>query len=170
MFSMDLGSAESRGHIVVALYGELDLLDAAAVAAALRVAAARDPHIIVDLTGLEFIDASGVAALARGRGYARDAGGDLLLAAPRGLVQRVLAIIWEVDGFAVHGSVAEAVASAGAVRQVVVPIRRQPAKMRWQRIGMTAPAPQWRAAAGDWLTLGSWAPYRRPPKAGGISG
>jgi anti-sigma B factor antagonist len=122
MFSIDLGSGESCGHVVVALRGELDLVDAAAVAAALKAAAAREPRIIVDLAGLEFIDASGIAALLRGRRHARDAGGDLLLAAPHGLVRRVLAIIWEVDGFAVHSSVAEAAADVGASRQMIVPV------------------------------------------------
>jgi anti-sigma B factor antagonist len=170
MFSMDLGSAESRGHIVVALYGELDLLDAAAVAAALRVAAARDPRIIVDLTGLEFIDASGVAALARGRGYARDAGGDLLLAAPQGPVRRVLAILWEADGLAVHASVAEAAAHAQALRPEFVSSRRQPARVRWQRMAMNPPAPELRPASGDCLPGGSWAPTSRPPTVGEISG
>ena len=130
MFSMDLGSGESRGHVVVALRGELDLLDAAAAAAALGAVAARTPWIIVDLAGLEFIDATGVAALSRGRRHARNAGGDLLLAAPQGLVRRVLEIIWEIDGFAVYASVAEAAASAGASRPAVVPIQRQPARMR----------------------------------------
>jgi anti-anti-sigma regulatory factor len=47
--------------------------DAAGVAAALAVVA-REPEIIVDLGGLEFIDYSGVAALARGRKLARHAG------------------------------------------------------------------------------------------------
>ena len=83
MFSMDLDSGESGGYVVVALRGELDLVDAAAVAAALGAVAAREPRIIVDLAGLEFIDASGVGALARGRRRARNAGGDLLLAAPQ---------------------------------------------------------------------------------------
>jgi anti-sigma B factor antagonist len=170
MFSMDLGSAESRGHIVVALYGELDLLDAAAVAAALRVATAREPRIVVDLTGLEFIDACGVAALSRGRGYARDAGGDLLLAAPQGPVRRVLAIIWEADGFAVHASVAEAAVRAQALRPEVVPIWRQPARVRWQRMAMNPPVPELRLASADCLPGGSWAPSRRPPAVGGISG
>jgi anti-sigma B factor antagonist len=170
MFSMDLGSGESRGHVVVALRGELDLLDAAAVAAALGTVAAREPRIIVDLAGLEFIDASGIAALSRGRRDARNAGGDLLLAAPQGRVRRVLAIIREMDGFAVHASVAEAAASAGASRQAVVPIRRQPAKMRWQRMAMNAAAPKRCVVTGDWLTSGSWAPYRRPPTVGGTSG
>jgi anti-sigma B factor antagonist len=122
MFGMDLGSGESGGHAVVALRGELDLVDAAAVTAALEAVAAREPWIIVDLAGLEFIDASGIAALSRGRGHARNAGGDLLLAAPQRRVRRVLAILWEADGFAVHASVAEAAASAGASPPAVAPI------------------------------------------------
>jgi anti-sigma B factor antagonist len=156
MFSMNLGSRESRGHAVVALYGELDLVDATAVAAALGVVAAREPRIIVDLAGLEFMDASGVAALSRGRKHARNAGGDLLLAAPQRLVRRVLAIIWEIDGCAVHASVAAAVASAGASRQAIAPIPRQPTNMRWQRIAINAPAQKRRALAGDRLVRSSW--------------
>lgn len=170
MFRMDLGSGESGGHAVVALHGELDLVHAAAVTTALRGVAAREPRIIVDLAGLEFIDASGVAALSRGRGHARNAGGYLLLAAPRRQVRRILAIIWEIDGSAVHASVAAAAASAGASRQAVVPIPRQPTKMRWQRIAMNPPAPRRRAVTGDWLPRGSWAPRSRPPAVGGISG
>jgi anti-anti-sigma factor len=94
------------------------------------IGAAREPRIIVDLAGLEFIDASGIAALVHGRRHARDAGGDVLLAAPQRLVRQVLTIIREGDGFAVHASVAEAAASAGGSRQAVVPIRRQPARTR----------------------------------------
>ena len=130
MLDMDLGSGECRGYAVVALRGELDLMDAAVVADALEAFAAREPRIIVDLSGLEFIDASGVVALSRVRRYARDAGGDMLLASPQRMVRRVLAIIWEGDGFAVHASVAEAAASAAAFRQAVVPIGRQPTRMR----------------------------------------
>ena len=128
MFSTDLVSGESGSHVVVALRGELDLVDAQAAADALESVAAREPRIIVDLSGLEFMDASGVAALLHGRRQARDAGGYLLLAAPQRLVQRVLAIIWDPDGSSVHASVAEAAASARASRQVIVPIP-QPAKM-----------------------------------------
>jgi anti-sigma B factor antagonist len=126
MFRMDLGSGECGGHVVVALRGELDLLYAPAVATALGALAARRPRIIVNLAGLEFIDASGMAALARGRRHARQAGGNLLLAAPRRPVRRVLEILWEADGFAVYASVAEAAASAGAQPAAVVPVNRQP--------------------------------------------
>ena len=75
MFSVDLSTRECGGHVVVALRGELDLADAADVAAAFAAAVAREPRIIVDLAGLEFIDCSGVAALARGRRHARQAPG-----------------------------------------------------------------------------------------------
>ena len=110
MFSVDLSTRECDGHVVVALRGELDLVDAADVAAALAAAVAREPGIIVDLAGLEFIDCSGVAALARGRRHARQAGGDLLLAAPRQRVLRVVAITRLAGEFSVHASVEEAAA------------------------------------------------------------
>ncbi len=128
MFSVDLSTREFSGHVVVALDGELDLVDAAGVAAALVTVATREPEIIVDLAGLEFIDSSGVAALARGRKLARHAGGDLLLAAPRQQVLRVLAITRLVDEFSVHASVEDAADSAGRARRVVVPIQRPPAE------------------------------------------
>ena len=114
MFSTDLSTRSCDGHAVVALRGELDLADAVAVAAALTAVAAREPGIIVDLAALEFIDSSGVAALARGRRQARQAGGDLLLAAPQQTVMRVLAITRLTDAFAVYATVEEA---AGEARQ-----------------------------------------------------
>ena len=75
MISVDLSTRVCDGHVIVALRGEFDIADAVSVAAALAAVAAREPEIIVDLAGLEFIDSSGVAALARGRKQARHAGG-----------------------------------------------------------------------------------------------
>lgn len=128
MFSVDLSTRECDGHVVVALRGELDLVDAADVAAALAAAVAREPRIIVDLAGLEFIDCSGVAALARGRRHARQAGGDLLLAAPRQRVLRVVAITRLAGEFSVHASVEEAAGSAGRSRREAVPVPGGPAR------------------------------------------
>ena len=133
MFSVDLSTRECDGHVVVALRGELDLVDAADVAAALAAAVAREPRIIVDLAGLEFIDCSGVAALARGRRHARQAGGDLLLAAPQQRVLRVLAITRLAGEFSVHASVEEAAGSAGRSRREAVPVPRRLSKIRWPR-------------------------------------
>lgn len=85
-------------------------------------------HVVVGLRGeLDLVD---VAAL--GAGAAR---------APRRLIRRVLAITWKVDRFENHASVAEAAASVGASRQVIVPIR---------------------------LPGGSWAQRCRPPAVGGV--
>ena len=109
MFSTDLSTRSCDGHAVVALRGELDLVDAASVAFALAMIAGRDPVIVADLAGLEFIDSSGVVALARGRRRARDAGGDLVLAAPRPRVTRVLAAIRLTDPFTIYASADEAV-------------------------------------------------------------
>jgi anti-sigma B factor antagonist len=130
MFSTDLSTRSCGGHAVVALRGELDLADAAEVAAALTAVAAREPGIIVDLAGLEFIDASGVAALARGRRQARRAGGDLILAAPQRRVLRILAITRLAEAFAVYATVEEAVGKVGSFREGTMPPPR-PHKRRW---------------------------------------
>ena len=116
MFSVAMNTRKYGGHVVVALYGELDVADAAAVAAALAVVAARGPGIIVDLAELEFIDSSGIAALARGRKLARHAGGDLLLAAPRREVLRALSLTSLFDVFPVHASVDKAARRTAAAR------------------------------------------------------
>jgi anti-sigma B factor antagonist len=108
MFSTHLSTRRCDSHTVVALCGELDIADAAAVAAALTAIAASEPAIIVDLAGLEFIDSCGVAALVRGRRQARLAGGDLRLAAPRQQVARVLAMTRLPEAFSVHATEAEA--------------------------------------------------------------
>jgi anti-sigma B factor antagonist len=101
MATAGLSTREYGGHVVVAFRGELDIADAAGVMAVLAAAAAGNPRIIVDLAALEFIDSSGVAALVRGRNLARRAGGDLLLAAPRGPVRRILALTGLIDVFSV---------------------------------------------------------------------
>jgi anti-anti-sigma factor len=74
--------------------------------------AAPNLEIIVDLAGLEFIDSSGVAALAHGRKHARHTQGDLLLAAPQDQVLRVLTLTRLIDVFPVHASVEEAAGHA----------------------------------------------------------
>ena len=101
------------GRAVVALREELDLVDAAAVAAELTAVAASEPGIIVNLVGLEFIDSSGVAALVRGRSQAWQAGGGLVLAAPQRNVIEVLAVTRLTDAFCVYATVEEAAGEPG---------------------------------------------------------
>jgi anti-sigma B factor antagonist len=108
MVSIDLSTAERGDHAVVGLRGELDLSDSAGVTAALAGVMARHLEIIVDLTGLEFIDCSGLWVLTRAREQATRAGGGLLLAAPQQLVLRVLHLTGLVDVFSVYASVPQA--------------------------------------------------------------
>src|SRR5258708_30579789 len=102
MISTGVSIRGCDGHVVVTLHGELDVADAAYVTAVLTAVAAREPQIVVDLTGLAFIDSSGVEALARGREQARQAGGDLLPAAPRPQGMGILAITRLADGVSLH--------------------------------------------------------------------
>jgi anti-sigma B factor antagonist len=108
MVSIDLSTVERPGQAVVGLGGELDVNDAAGVTLALAGVAASHPDIIIDLTGLEFVDCCGLWALTRAREQASRAGGGLLLAAPQQLVLRILALTGLADVFSVHGSVDQA--------------------------------------------------------------
>ncbi|HXL95791.1 MAG TPA: STAS domain-containing protein [Streptosporangiaceae bacterium] len=123
MLSVDLTNRDCDGHVVVALCGELDIADAGGVTAAFAAVAARQPEIIVDLAGLEFIDCSGVAALVRGRKLARLAGGELRLAAPQRRVLRMLTLTRMIDILPVHASVDDA---ARSIKQAVAPAVGRP--------------------------------------------
>ena len=109
MFSVDLTVRTCGDHAIVALRGELDIADAAGVASALTEAAAGHRGAVVDLAGLAFIDCSGAAALVRAHGRVRQAGGLLLLAAPRTQVRRVFVLSRLIDAVSFYASVTEAV-------------------------------------------------------------
>jgi anti-sigma B factor antagonist len=104
MVSIEVSTVEYDGHAVAALRGELDVTEAAGVAAALAAIVVRYPNLVIDLTGLEFIDCCGLRALNEAREQARRAGGDLLLAAPQRLVRRLLGLTGLADVFSVHAS------------------------------------------------------------------
>jgi anti-anti-sigma factor len=64
MANVSLSTREHGGYVVIALQGELDIVDAASVMAVLAAAAAGNPRIIVDLAALEFIDCCALGVLA----------------------------------------------------------------------------------------------------------
>jgi anti-sigma B factor antagonist len=90
--SIDVSSGRCPGCVVVALRGEIDKTHAAWLARALSAAAAPGSRVIVDLEGLAFLDCSGLSAMVSARKQARQAGGDLRLAAPQQLVLRLLSL------------------------------------------------------------------------------
>jgi anti-sigma B factor antagonist len=125
MISAGLGIRECDSYVIVMLSGELDVSDAASVAAALTAVAARNPRIIVGLAALAFVDCCALGELSRVRARARQAGGDLLLAAPCGQVRRILTLTGMTGVFPVCASLAEAVRIAGCSRPLA-PARPPP--------------------------------------------
>jgi anti-sigma B factor antagonist len=143
MVSVELSTRAGDGNVVVVLRGELDVAEAATVAASLAVVAASGCTVIVDLEGLEFIDSSGLAALVRARQHARRAGFDLLLAAPQAQVLRMLDLTRLIDVFAVHACVDEAAGIAGHM-PAAIPLAGSPAVL-----AMPSATPCGLLAAGD---------------------
>ncbi len=121
MFSVDLVVRDCANYLIVALRGELDLADAEEVAAELAAVAAGRRKTVVDLADLAFIDCRGAAALARAQRRVRQAGGDLRLAAPRPLVQRVFVLSGLIDVVCVHASVEHAIGVGEISGMAVVP-------------------------------------------------
>jgi anti-sigma B factor antagonist len=104
-----------EGYTLVSLHGEGDVTVCGRLRAALAVQVkAGTPHLVVDLAGLAYIDASCVQVLWWGSRMAEGAGGLLGLAAPQPLVARVLELWGAGQVIGVHDSVAEAaIAAAG---------------------------------------------------------
>jgi anti-sigma B factor antagonist len=122
MVRVQLSTRECGGYVVAALDGELDMADAAAVAAALCALAAGQLAVIVDLRRLTFIDCRGLNALLGVLKQVQRAGGDLLLAAPRQQARRALTITRLISVFSVHASVEEAIAVAEHAQRAAAPV------------------------------------------------
>lgn len=90
---MDIAVTPGVGHAVVAVAGRLTAPGVARFRAAVDDAiAASGARVVVDLSGTEFIDSSGIGALIGGLKAARLADGDLRIAAVPDAVARVLTL------------------------------------------------------------------------------
>lgn len=81
-------------HVVIAVHGEIDLYTVPRLQRELTAAleAGGPVRLIVDLSGVEFCDSTGVNALLAAHRRAREVGGDLELAAPRPSVRKILQV------------------------------------------------------------------------------
>ena len=101
-------SADS--YTVVALTGESDVYTYDQLRGALEAEVTRGVALlIVDLSGLEFMDSSGVQVLLDIRVMMNDRGGQLALAQPQNTVARVLNLVGADQLIPVYASVGEAV-------------------------------------------------------------
>ncbi|WP_433332418.1 STAS domain-containing protein [Spirillospora sp. CA-294931] len=89
-------------HHVVWVTGDIDISTASALGAYLSAALTQDgKDLVVDLSGVTFMDASGLAALLRADHHATRTGGRLKLAAPAPVITRLLTITGLTNHFAI---------------------------------------------------------------------
>jgi anti-anti-sigma factor len=99
--------------VVVTVRGHLDVDSAPALLSALDTALERPvPRIVVDLSGVEFCDSTGLNAFVIGHNRVMHAGGWLRLAAPNDWVRRLLRTVGLSKQLGVYPSVADALATA----------------------------------------------------------
>jgi anti-sigma B factor antagonist len=79
------------GSAVLRLQGKLNMVSAPAVREAIvSLVSEGHPRVVVDLSGVPFLDSSGLGALIAGLKSTRQAGGDLRIASPTEQVRLVL--------------------------------------------------------------------------------
>jgi anti-anti-sigma factor len=82
-----------RGHTVVEFHGEIDIAAAVEIIPPLdRVTARPGARVVIDLSGVDFFDCSGLRLLYRARARIRAGGGELCLVCAHPLTLRVLKV------------------------------------------------------------------------------
>ena len=87
----DLTLSEQAGAVHLTLTGELDISTAPRLEEAMRRAEADGPELfVIDLSGLEFMDSTGLRLLVSADARAREGGRRLVLIRGNDMIQRVL--------------------------------------------------------------------------------
>jgi anti-sigma B factor antagonist len=97
-----------QGYTVVSANGEIDLATAPGLREALVFAAGYSDRIVVDLTGVDFLDSSGVQVLLEAEDRSNQGGESLSLVGPVPAVQRVLTITGLDQRLSTHPTVQDA--------------------------------------------------------------
>jgi anti-anti-sigma factor len=104
-----LSSRRLSGHTVIAVHGELDIATTASLRnRILTILKATTTPVIIDLSGVSFCDASGLALLVGTQRRARLHRLTVVLAAPSISVARLLRITRLDSAFAIHPTLAAA--------------------------------------------------------------
>ena len=112
-------AAIAEGRVVVATAGELDLANADEFWALLEPLMTAGRIVIVDGTGLTFLDSSGLRVLLRAAAYASANAGAFRLLAPPAPVRRVLDLAGTGEYLETCESVREALAEPAPARPAV---------------------------------------------------
>lgn len=80
-------------HTVISVTGEIDLYTAPRLQSELTAALSSSPvRLIIDMSGVDFCDSTGINVLLAAHRHARERGGELLLAGPGSATRRVLQV------------------------------------------------------------------------------
>lgn len=112
---LKINSYVESGHSVLGIAGEVDVYTAPTLRE--RIAEQLDAgqrDLVLDLTDVAFLDSTGLGVLVAGLTKAREAGGRLSLVCSRSSLLKLLRITGLDEVFAVHPTVAEAVAVPAA--------------------------------------------------------
>ena len=111
--SVSVGVTERNHHAVVKVRGEVDLSTSPRLRDTLvDLTDEPDPHVIVDLDDVGFIDSTGIGVLVGGVKRARSQGGDLALVCTQRRILKVLEITGLTSVFGVHDTIEHALSPA----------------------------------------------------------
>ena len=92
---LNVSSRSREDHAIVIVSGEIDLYTAPRLhseLAAVIASAAPAPRVIIDLSGVEFCDSTGMNVLLSCLRQVQERGGELALAAPRPAIKKILQV------------------------------------------------------------------------------
>ena len=104
---------ERRGSVVVALEGEIDLEGSPAARKVLLDAVGHGQPVYVDLSGVSYIDSSGIASLVEALQRARQGGTTFALASVSDAARRVLELARLDRVFIIHANLDDALSGTG---------------------------------------------------------
>jgi len=105
--------SEEAGRLVVKLTGDIDLEHAPRVRELLLECVGREKDVVVDLSGVDYIDSSGIANLVEALQTANRQGTGFQLVSVTGQAMRVLQLARLEKVFAIHDDLAAAIMATG---------------------------------------------------------
>jgi anti-sigma B factor antagonist len=99
--SLSITRSDDERGVVLALTGELDVISAPELEMQLNgLAAEACPRVLLDLSGLTFVDSAGVSVLVKAKHEAEADGRRLILRSPTEQVRRVFSVVGLADWLA----------------------------------------------------------------------
>lgn len=104
---LDLSTRRHGERAVVTVAGEVDLETASQLGDHALAALQDTPHLVLDLTGVDFMDSTGLKVLLNVQRRVELAQGSLALVGPSRAVRKILSLTGLDEAFAVHDTLAE---------------------------------------------------------------